>query len=381
MPAIGIVAGEASGDVLGGELMSALRKRAPEVEFAGVGGPRMQRHGMRSLADIDNLSINGLVQPVLRLPALWGLMNQLESALQAVDVFVGVDFNVFNLRLEWRLRRRRIPTAHYVSPSVYAWRRGRVQRIGKSTDVVMTLFPFEPSIYEGTDVRAEFVGHPLAEEIAPPVDRAADQRRVRELLGLRHDGSTIALMPGSRESELKRMGPLFLEAASEMVRIGSMTSVQFVVPCPHDRARCKMESLVAAHPGLDVSIVESGSHEALRAADLVLVKAGTGTLEALLTRTPMVVTYLADPISFAIVRRMMHTSHIALPNILAGRELVPELLQDVVSPRRLAEALLGELRRCREESELMREFDKIHRSLLGGGADRAAEIVLSLLGK
>ena len=376
---VGIVAGEASGDNLGAPLMAAIRKRLPDARFVGVGGQRMLEEGLHPLASIDELSVNGLVQPLFRLPSLYSLLLRLERALEGASVVVGVDFNVFNLLLERRVKRSGTPTAHYVSPSVYAWRRDRIKRIGRSADVVMTLFPFEPAIYRAESVRAEFVGHPLARAVPSVGDRAKERSKARSELDLDSDGLVIALMPGSRSNELRHMGRLFLKTAGRFARMHIGERVEFLVPCVRERAAQTISAMSGHRSSVPVRTVVQDTLSVLRASDAALVKAGTGTLEALLTRTPMVVTYRSDPISFAVVKRMLHTEFLALPNILAGQELVPEFWQDIANPENLALALRDELNRARMDPAYFRRFAQIHEELSEADEDRAAEIVVSLI--
>ena len=377
---VGIVAGEASGDILGARLMRAIRCRVDDVEFTGIGGEQMGTEGLRSRAALSRLSVNGLVEPLKRLPDLLRLFTDLvrHFSRSGVDVVVGVDFNVFNLLLERMVQRRGIPTAHYVSPSVYAWRRGRVKRIGRAADVVMALFPFEPALYRDHGVRAVFVGHPLADEIEPEAGAEAARRKVRDHLQLDRQAVVIALMPGSRMSEIEAMGDTFLAAAACLR--SELGECVFVVPCAapgiHDRLR---EMVRGRFAELDIRLTAGNSRAAMTAADGVLVKSGTGTLEAMLLRRPMVVSYRLGPLTYRIAATLKSSEFVALPNILSGRRLVPELLQDAAEPQRLATALLGEMRRAREEPAYFDEFDRQHAILRRGASDRAAEAVLSLV--
>jgi lipid-A-disaccharide synthase len=371
---IGIVAGEASGDLLGAGLMQALRVRAPNVTFRGVGGPLMLAQGLVSLESIDAFAMNGFVEPIRRFPKLLRVIRSLRDAFlaQPPDAFVGVDFNVFNLLLERLLKRRGIRTVHYVSPSVYAWRRGRVGRIGRAADLVMTLYPFEPPLYEQAGVRAEFVGHPLADAIEP-IDQTA---AARAELGIPVARTAIALMPGSRRSEIAAHGRVFMQTAEHLQR--ALGRPQFLVPCVDDATARAIDAIARQFPALDVRVLRGGSHRALAAADVALVKSGTGTLEAMLFGKPMVVTYRLGALSYQIVKALLRTPYVALPNILAGRRLVPELLQDDAQPERLARALIEELERGRAGSHLT-EFRSLHMSLRRGANQRAAAAVLALI--
>ena len=382
---VGIVAGEASGDMLGARLMRAIKSRVDGVEFTGIGGEQMLAQGLQSRAALSRLAVNGFVDPLKRLPDLLRLLLDLvrHFSQSGVDVVVGVDFNVFNLLQERLAKRRGIPTAHYVSPSVYAWRRGRVKRIGRAADVVMALFPFEPALYRDHGVRAVFVGHPMADEIGPEAGSQAARTAARERLDLDEDDVVIALMPGSRMSEIEALGEIFLATAARLH--SELGECAFVVPCPDPRIHDMMsgmlrEKLRERSAEFKVRLTAGNSLEALTAADGVLVKSGTGTLEAMLLRRPMVVTYRLGPLTYRIVNALKSSEFVALPNILSGRRLVPELLQDAAEPERLARALLAEMRRAREEPDYFDEFERQHALLRRGASERAAETVLSLVG-
>ena len=378
---IGIVAGEASGDVLGGGLMAALKRHVPTVEFSGVGGPRMLAEGLRPHAELSRLNVNGFIDPLKRLPDLLRILRGLvrHFASTPVDAVVGVDFNVFNLLMERAVKRRGIPTAHYVSPSVYAWRQGRVKRVARAADLLLTLFPFEPALYAGVGVKAVFVGHPLADEIAPDAGEAPAQAAARAALGLPSQGRVVALLPGSRLSEVERLGAVMLETAQLLET--DLKPCAFVVPCVNERVVAAMRSLKAGYPHLHLHLAHGHAQPALAAADAALVKSGTATLEALLLRRPMVVTYRLGPLTYRIVKALKQPGFVALPNILSGRELVPERLQDDAEPAKLAEALLGELRRAEREADYFDEFERQRSRLRRNASEQAARAVLTLLGR
>jgi lipid-A-disaccharide synthase len=362
---VAIVAGEASGDNLGSGLMAELRARCPDVRFIGIGGPNMEAQGLDSLVPMDALAVNGFVDPIRRLPALIRILRLLLACIreERPAVLVGVDFNVFNLLLERRVRRSGIATVHYVSPSVYAWRRGRVRRIARAADMLLALYPFEPAFYSGTPVRAVFVGHPLADAIAPDAGSPAARLAARRALGLPGDALVVALLPGSRLSEVRLMGAVFLEAARLLA--AQRPDVRFVVPC--------------LRPAIAAWLAEAGTAYPDLACDGALVKSGTSTLEAMLLRRPMVVSYRLGPVTYWIVRRMLRTPFVALPNILAGRRLVPELLQDAATPAALAAALVAELDKARAEPEYLAEFERLHLLLRRHADARAAEAVAAWL--
>lgn len=376
---IGILAGEASGDNLGRGLMAELERRHPDVRFVGIGGPGMTAQGLESLVPMDRLAMNGFVEPLRRLPELLGILRTLLRRFDALrpDAFVGVDFNVFNLILERRLKRRGIPTAHYVSPSVYAWRRGRVRRIARAADMLLTLYPFEPALYADSPVQAVYVGHPLADAIGPEAGSPAARRQARGALGLPEAATVVAVLPGSRLSEVRLLGDLFLEAAALMaVR---RPGIRFVIPCVRPAIAEWLEQARAARPGLALSGYAGDARQALTACDAALVKSGTSTLEAMLLRRPMVVSYRLGRLTYQLVRRLLRTPYVALPNILAGRELVPELLQDAATPAALAARLLDELDKAHEDPEYLREFERLHRQLRCHADARAADAVTALI--
>lgn len=376
-----MVAGEASGDVLGAQLMRALRRQHAEVDFVGVGGTQMEAEGLISLESIDRFSFNGFLEPIKRLPELLGLVSSLTNRLADVDVMIGVDFNVFNLKLEKKLKTRGIPTVHYVSPSVYAWRRGRAYRIEKSADLLLTLYPFEPSYYDNERIRAVFVGHPLADEIEPTGNHQDRKARARQILGLSSNAVVVALLPGSRYSEVNFHKELFFETCSRFQLKFDHDLCQFVIPCRHPQASATILLEQGNFPDVDIKVTDESSQLVLAAADVALVKSGTSTLEAMLLRTPMVVTYRIGWLTYAIVRSLLHTTRVALPNILANRELVPEFIQHRATAEILASHLVSELQRSRTENDFFAEYDRIHRTLRQNNAEKAASAVLELVAK
>lgn len=382
---IGLLAGETSGDNLGAGLMRALITSAPadcEVHFVGVGGEHMAAAGLETLYPISELSVNGFKDPVLRLPSLIRLLKNIgdEMLRRRVDLFLGVDFNVFNFLLEGRLKKHGITTAHYVSPSVYAWRRGRTKRVAKVADMIFCLYPFEPPFYENTSVEAVFVGHPMADEIDPSSGNAEGRRQAREELELHEDATVVAVLPGSRSSEIELMLPAFVGAMQLIA--AQIAEVQFVIPYPREDLLTRLEMhLNAAGIGseLKVKLVAGGARTVLRAADAGLVKSGTSTLEAMLLRRPMVVSYRLGPWSYQLARRLVRTPYIALPNILLGRARVPELLQDEGSAENLATTLLSELEKSRSDPHYFDDFEALHHDLRRDADATAARAVLRLL--
>jgi len=369
---VALVAGESSGDILGAGLMQALKAQRADVEFIGVGGPRMQAEGLQSYFPLERLAVMGLVEVLGRLPELLARRKRLVDTLiqQRPDVFIGIDAPDFNLGLELKLRRAGIRTVHYVSPSVWAWRQKRVLKIREACDLMLTLFPFEAKFYDDHQVPVRFVGHPLADTIPLCADRAA----ARLALGLPEQGTIVALMPGSRGGEVARLGELFLSAAE---RLRAMRpGIRFVMPCASPERRLQLEHLLATRD-LPLTLLDGRSHEALAACNAVLIASGTATLEALLFKRPMVVAYSVAPMTYRILRRLIKSPYVALPNLLAQRLLVPELLQDAATPEALAQALSPLL----DDGEVQTEgFDSIHRTLRCDASSQAADAVLRLVG-
>lgn len=374
---VGIVAGEASGDLLGSSLMVAISKRKPDAEFVGVGGETMCAHGLESLADISHFAVNGFVDPLLRIGQLYRLLQQLIRELSRMDVVVGVDFNVFNLLLERGVRKRGVPTAHYVSPSVYAWRRRRIKRIGKAVDVVMTLFPFETEVYEDRGIRAVYVGHPTADRFEPTEDKSTLMAKARAANGWGSRSLILCVMPGSRRSEIRFHFELFLQAARVFQDRIERANVSVLVPSGHPEVHQHWREIRLNFPSLNLEITDVEATQVLAASDVALVKSGTSTLEAMLMKTPMVVAYRIGALTEKIVRSMMYIDHIALPNILANKTLVPEFIQDDATPQNLATALIEQLNR--HDTTLTDEFKSLHTALKQNAASRAAETVLSLV--
>ena len=369
---VALVAGEASGDILGAGLMQALKAQYPMVEFFGVGGPRMEAQGLKSYFPQERLAVMGLVEVLGRLPELLGRRKRLLKTLLEVrpDVFIGIDAPDFNLDLALKLRRAGIRTVHYVSPSVWAWRQKRVLKIREACDLMLTLFPFEAKFYHDHQVAVRFVGHPLADTIPLVADRA----EARVLLNLPQDGLVVALMPGSRGGEVGRLGELFLAAAD---RLRSMRpGIRFVVPCASSERRAQLEQMLTGRD-LPLTLLDGRSHEALAACNAVLIASGTATLEALLYKRPMVVAYSVAPLTFRILKRLVKSPYVALPNLLAQRLLVPELLQDAATPDAMAQLLSPLLDNGDRQTD---GFDAIHRTLRCDASSQAADAVLELIG-
>ncbi|WP_369300808.1 lipid-A-disaccharide synthase [Pseudomonas sp. N2-5-1-1] len=368
---IALVAGEASGDILGAGLMRALKAQHPAVEFIGVGGPLMQAEGLTSYFPMERLSVMGLVEVLGRLRELLARRKLLIQTLiqEKPDVFIGIDAPDFTLNIELKLRQAGIKTVHYVSPSVWAWRQKRVLKIREGCDLMLTLLPFEARFYEEKGVPVRFVGHTLADTIPLQADRAA----ARAELGL-PAGPLVALMPGSRGGEVGRLGALFFDAAERLQAL--KPGIRFVLPCASPQRRAQIETLLEGRT-LPVTLLDGQSHLALAACDAVLIASGTATLEALLYKRPMVVAYRLAPLTFWILKRMVKSPYISLPNLLAQRLLVPELLQDDATPQALAQTLLPLIDGGEEQT---RGFDDIHRTLRRDASNQAADAVLTLIG-
>ena len=365
---IGLLAGEASGDQLGAGLMDALRARRPAVRFVGVGGAAMRAEGLDVLMPSEALTTNGFLEPVRRLPEFLRLRRILPERFRAagIDAFVGIDFNVFNLSVERALKRHGVRVAHYVSPSVYAWRRGRVKTVAAAADRLLALFPFEPPFYAGTGLNVVHVGHPLADRL-PAGERSA----ARAALGL-GAAPALAVLPGSRSIELAHHAAPFLQAAALLAE--RVPDLQVLVAL-HDSAALVAMQQCAALPS-NVRVVVGDTHRVLTASDVALLKAGTVTLEAMLCGTPMVVAYRLDAISHAVVSRLLHTPWVALPNLLAGEAVVRECLQDAVTPVVLADALQEALL---NGSDQRARFIELSEGLGSNASMRAANAVLELV--
>jgi len=369
-PVFALVAGEDSGDQLGAELITALRAIHPHARFAGIGGPRMREVGFEAWHDVFALSVMGLTEVLRHLPRLLRLRATLAKRLVALrpDVFIGVDAPDFNLGLEKKLKRAGIRTVHYVSPSIWAWREKRAAKIGESADRVLCLFPMEPPIYEKHGVDARFVGHPLADRF-PLV---SDRETARAELNLAQDAPVLAVLPGSRRSEIQRLGTIFLGAAGKAR--AEIPNLQIVIPAANARCADMIRQLPSTN-SLHAQLIEGHSHRAMAAADVVLLASGTAALEAMLAKRPMVVGYRISPLTYHVVRglKLLKTDLYSLPNVLAAHRLVPELMQDECTVENLAAETLRLLREPGRRALMIGAFERMHLSLhQGGGAAAAA---------
>jgi lipid-A-disaccharide synthase len=373
---IAVVAGEASGDLLGEGLVRALAARFPTARFEGIAGPRMQAAGCTSLYPMERLSVMGLAEVAARMPEVIRLRRRLARRLLSDPpaVFVGIDAPDFNLVLERRLRAGGVRTVHYVSPSVWAWRRYRLRKIRAGVDRMLVLFPFEADFYAREGIDARFVGHPLADQLEP----VEDARPARARLGLRAEAPVVALLAGSRMTEVAALGDTLVETAHWLAR--RRPGIRFVVPFADRPTRERFQqSIDTSHGGAAFRLLDGDAHAAMEAADVVLLASGTATLEALLIGRPMVITYRTHPVTWAIGTRMVKLSHVGLPNLLAGRAVAPELLQDAATPRCLGAEVLALLDSPADRSRQRGSYRGIAATLRRGASERAAAAVAELV--
>jgi lipid-A-disaccharide synthase len=380
MARIVIVAGEVSGDRLGAGLIRAVHARHPDIHFSGIAGPLMQAAGAEAWRHSDELAVMGLAEVVRHLPRLRRIIRELEARLLAdpPDLYIGIDAPDFNLRIERTARAAGILTVHYVSPSVWAWRSGRVRVLRAACDKVLCLLPFEAKFLERHQVPAVFVGHPLADELSADPDPLAARRQ----LGLPETGRVVAVMPGSRGGELERLGPVFAQTASWLK--SRLPDLVFVAPMATPDLRTRFAAQwQQATGGLPVHLIDGQSHTAMAAADAILLASGTATLEAMLLNRPMVVAYRIAPLSYALVKlfRLIHVQYMALPNLLADQRLVPEFVQGQVDAEKLGVALLDLLENSANRQLLSERFRQLGESLRRTASERAADTVLRMLNR
>lgn len=377
MPVIGIVAGEASGDLLGSHLIRALKKQRPDIQFIGIAGPKMQAEGAVSLFPMERLAVRGYFEVLKHLVGLLRIRRQLFQHFEKnpPDLFIGIDAPDFNLGLERRLKGQGIQTVHYVSPSIWAWRKGRMGKIKRAASRILALFPFEVPLYEKAGVPVTYVGHPLADVLPLEPDQDAAQQELK----LPKDRLVIALLPGSRQSELDYMADLFVRTALLIYR--QMPNAHFLVPVISKETRWKFHAAISRHDAQDlpITILFGHAHLAMEAADAVIVASGTATLEAALLKRPMVVTYRMSPLSWQILRHMNYLPYVGLPNILAGKPVVPELLQNEATPEKLTETVLKLVGDKAALAEIRSEFLAIHHTLRQNTEEKAAHAILSML--
>lgn len=375
---IGIVAAEPSGDLLGGGLLAAIRERVPEVQFEGIGGPHMAAQGLHSRVPLERLSVMGLVEVLKHLPELLRIRRELAEHWLASppDLFIGVDAPDFNLGLEEKLKAAGVPTVHYVCPTVWAWRPGRVKQLRRAADLILSIFPFEPAFLERHGVNSRYVGHSLAHDMPLAPAREA----ARAALELPQEGRVLALLPGSRRSEIEALSRPFLQAALELKT--RHPGLAIIVPLANERGRELFAVQHARHAvDLPVKVVVGRTREALAAADLALMASGTATLEGLLSKRPMVVGYKLHWLTYLILKafRLVKLDNYAMANLLAGERLAPEFIQGECEPEQLAVALQGMLDDPERVERIRQRYLDIHQSMIRDTNAEAAEAVLALL--
>ena len=375
MPKLACVAGEPSGDLLAAPALSALNQ-IPDmsgIEIYGIGGPRMQAEGLRSDWPMETLSVRGYVEAIKQLPAILKLRRELIASLlgeNRPDVYLGVDAPDFNLGVELVLRKAGIPTLHLVSPSIWAWRAGRIHKIKQAVERMLCIFPFEAEIYERAGVTATYVGHPLASDIPPEPNTSSARVKLTQLLNLPNDaleGLVIAVLPGSRGSEIEHIAPVFFETMQMLTHRLKGQKLSFLIPVATPRLLAPLEQLLLKtkqhNPDIEMHLIDGMADEVLEAADVVLIASGTATLQAALWKKPMVISYKVPWLTAQIMKRQGYLPYIGLPNILCGEFVVPELLQDDATPDKLADALLDWLNHPAKVSELKIRFAQMHETL------------------
>ncbi len=374
-----LIAGEASGDQLGAGLITEIKSRYPDAEFVGIGGDLMRQSGIKAWHDSQELAVMGLTEVLRHLPRLLRLRHSIFERILAwqPDVFIGIDAPDFNLGLEKKLKRKGIKTVHYVSPSIWAWRESRAKKIAASADRVLCLFPLEPPIYARYNVTADFVGHPIADrfEIHP------DKNAARQSLNLPPDKKIIAVLPGSRMSEIQRLLPVFLDAIALLQKNNS--ELGFIIPAANKYCRTGIEGLLKNRDIANLQIIDGQSHQAMIAADVILLASGTAALEALLAKRPMVVAYRISALTYFIVKAfgLMKINYYSLPNVLANEAVVPELMQDNCTAEDIADAIKPMLDSPENYQALMQTFTRIHQELKRDASVLAADAVLELAQK
>ena len=373
---IAIVVGETSGDMLGIGLMKALKKQYPDATFEGIGGPLMEAEGFKSFVPMERLAVMGLVEILGRLFELLKVRKKLVKYWQQnpPDVFIGIDAPEFNTQLEYKLKTSGIKTVHYVSPSVWAWRSKRIHKIKKSVDLMLTLFPFEAKFYQEHDVPVSFVGHNLADSI--PFENHADD--ARQVFNIEPNEKVVCLMPGSRGSEVEKLCPVFLQTAERIAQHNP--DVRFILPAANHVRKQQIEQFIEEmKPAAKIEVIDGHSKTCMQAADVILLASGTATLEGMLLKKPMIVSYIVSSITAMIMRRLLKQDFISLPNLLAGREVVPEILQEHATAENLAKAVNERLEDESLIHQLQETFLFIHKQLKRGANEQAALAIVNLL--
>lgn len=373
VPVFAIVAGETSGDLLGSDLIQGLKKQYPNAIFEGIGGPKMQSQGFNSLFEMERLSVMGLWEPLKRLPELLSIRRSIieRYSRRKPVVFIGIDSPDFNAKIEQKLHAVGVKTVHYVSPSVWAWRQGRIKNIKRSVDLMLTLFPFEAGFYKQHQVPVCYVGHPLAKKIPQKPNKSG----ARQQLNLNQDKPTLCIMPGSRSAEVKLMAELLLDAAAKASKdLGA--ELQLVMPAAN-QARFDQLKKILKTKAIKVTLLKQKSHLAMEAADAVLLTSGTTALEAMLLKKPMVVGYRMNPLSFKILFPLIKTAYFSLPNLLANQSLVPELIQEKATVETLSAEVVNLFKT--NSSGLVEQFDQLHQKLTLDSSELATVAISQLI--
>jgi lipid-A-disaccharide synthase len=373
---IGIVAGELSGDQLGAGLIRSLKLHYPDAIYEGIGGSKMINEGFSSLFPIERLSVMGFFEPLKRLPELFRIRKNLFKHFcdSEFDLVIGIDSPDFNLGLEKKLHAKGIKTAHYVSPSVWAWRQSRIKKIQSSVDLMITLFPFEEDFYKKNSIPVVCVGHPLAEDLAVQLDT----NKARQELCLA-DNPVLVVMPGSRASEIKKLGKLFIDVAAYCKK--RITKLQIIIPAASPERKYEIEDILKNYPSLKVKVLDGQSLLAISAADVVLVSSGTATLEAMLLKKPMVVSYRLGALTYALISKIIKIKYAALPNILANQLLVPEYIEKDATLDNISSGIMNFFDNPVDRQKLEKHFEALHETLKCGGSETAAKALVKLLSK
>lgn len=372
---IAIVAGETSGDILGAGLIRALRDRYPNIRFVGIAGPKMQAEGCEAWYQMDELAVMGIVEVLGKLRRILAIRKDITQRIKALkpDLFIGIDAPDFNLSLEGKLKQAGIKTIHYVSPSVWAWKQKRVFKIKRNTDLILTFLPFEKAFYDKYDVPCRFIGHKMADDVA----LFPDQNNMREKLGIPPGQRVLSLLPGSRHAEVTLLSAPFLQAAQLVSQ--SITNLHIVVPLANSKRRKEFEQIKAqVAPELNAQLLDGHAREAMMASDAAILASGTVALECMLAKCPMVVGYKMKPFTFWLAKKLVKTPYVSLPNILAGKQIVPELLQDDCTPVNIANHITTLL--TSDNSSLKETFLALHQQIRCQADEQAAKAVLDVIG-
>lgn len=375
---IALIAGEASGDFLGSQLIRSLKHYYPSAYFVGIGGPQMKRQGLNSIKPMESLAVMGLFEVLCYLPNLLKIRSELVKLLLSLkpDVFIGIDSPDFNLPIARRLKQANIRTVHYVSPSVWAWREKRTQNIARSVDLLLTLFPFEADYYKELPLKVAYVGHALADKL--PIEKQ-ETKKAKNMYHLSNDTQVLVLAPGSRKMEIKRLLPIFLQAAVLLLR--NKPDMHFFIPAATFEGYEQIQKILSLYPEIlpRTRVELGGLQPMIQAADAVLIASGTATLEALLLKKPMVVSYKVMTLSACIIKRRLLQPYISLPNVLAGKKIVPELLQREANAEKLAKYCMNALQSDEFKNKVQQVFVDIHHQLKCNSSLNAAQAIDQLL--